>query len=240
VTRIAAPAVASLTVLLLARPAFALGVCDPDGHLCLQLDATSAQACDLTHKGELDPATCTADDADLRDEMARGGMPPMRALRLRFDEWQVYVTVVKHPEAPELPQEALEAHAQHLRAEMEKASGPVDVFAPPVLSRVHEVEVARFEREWVDGAARLQEIDAEVFSRDAMYMVTFQGIASPHIGAFADRTMATLDALPVKSDVRSGEAVTWGVRGLIVAAVIAVGLRWRGRRGGTPAGADRR
>jgi len=221
---------APLTVLLFASQALALGVCDPDGHFCLQLDATSARVCDVMQRGGLDSASCTAEDAELRDGMTRVGLPPMLALRLRFDEWQVYVTVVKHPAASELAQADLEGHAQQLRAAMEQASGPIEVFAPPVISRVHDVQVARYERQWVDGDDRLDEVDVEVFSRDALYMVSFQGIAGPHVAAFADSTIRTLDSLPARSSARSGEAVTWGVRGLIAAAVIAVGLRWMSRR----------
>jgi hypothetical protein len=69
------------TLTLAAAPAQALGLCDPDGHFCLQLDATSAITCDLTRLGGLDHSTCAPQDVATRDQMRA-----VRAAKEALDE----------------------------------------------------------------------------------------------------------------------------------------------------------
>jgi hypothetical protein len=212
-----------------AAPALALGLCDPRGHLCVQIDSASATVCDLTRLGGLDRRTCTAQDATLRDDLRTGKWPPFAAFVLRFDGGAMLVMASKQPARSELTEGELAAHAATIRAGVETTT-KVDSFAPPRLERVHDVQVVRFDSQWTAKGQAMEELDAEVLANDAAYMVSFQGPAGQPLAALAESAMATLDALPASRGAGPGEAIKWGLRGLFAALVITAGMVWLGRR----------
>jgi uncharacterized membrane protein len=106
----------------------------------------------------------------------------------------------------------------------------MDTFAPATLSRVRDVQVVRLGSEWVVDGTRHQAVFVEVRAQDASYWVYFEGLAGQDVAGFADAALATLDALPASSSRGPGEALTWLVRGLIAAVVLAVVGIWAGHR----------
>jgi len=225
-------------VVLVAQPALALGLCDPDGHFCIQVDATSATACDLTRPGGLDRHTCAAEDQAVRDRLRAGPVPPLRAFMLRFDSVFVLVAVSRLPAEPELADDELAARGSVIRANNER-SVKFDAFAPPQASRIHDVQVIRFDSQWTLDGKAVEEVNYEVHARDAMYVVGFFGARGQPLAAFADSAIATVDALPASRPTGAGEALRWLLRGLFAAVVLAGAFLWlRRRKGNGMASAD--
>jgi hypothetical protein len=235
--RIVGAVAAALGALLVARPAHAIGLCDPDGHFCVQVDATSAIACDLTRLGGLDPQTCRPEDQPVRERMRAASPQPFAALILRFDGWQVFLVVVRHPALPEIAESDLDAHAREVNAKMDTRQ-KADVVATPRLSRSHDVQTIRFDRQWSYEAQRLEEIDIEVRASDAAYIVSARGPVGPQLPAFAENVMSTLDAVPARRTNGPGEALTWLLRALLAAGAIAIAVVWLGRRKNRGVGAQ--
>ena len=142
--RRALPFAAGLAATLVTMPALATGLCDPEGHFCVQVDTTGATSCDLTRPGGLDPQTCTREDLALRDQVRAAQWPIFGALVLRFDGWNVMVGVAKRPPTPEMSAAEVDTHARRVRA-MAEASRKLDAFAPPRVSRIHDVQVIRLD-----------------------------------------------------------------------------------------------
>jgi hypothetical protein len=217
------------TLVLVAGPALALGLCDPKGHFCVQVDPASATVCDLTRLGGLDRRTCTAQDLALRDDLHGGKYPPFGAFVVRFESGAVLVMASKQPARSELTEGELAAHASTIRAGVESTT-KVDAFAPPRLERVHDVQVVRFDSQWTAKGQAMEEVDAEVLASDAAYMVSVQGPAGPSLMVLANNVIATLDALPASRAAGAGEALKWGLRGVFAALAITGVLVWLGRR----------
>jgi hypothetical protein len=233
-----AAAVAAL-VLALGRPAEAAGICDPQGHFCIQVDTTSARVCDVLAREGLDSDSCTPSDLELRKDLRRHDYQPLRALVLRFDDWKVFVAVLRHDAEPELAESEVGAHAASVRGSLERVRH-FDAFPPPTLARVHDVQTVRLDGQWTEGDDKLEEIDVEVRGRHALYVVTFLGDASPRLSAFADATIGTLDTVPMRSPQSAGDGLTWLLRGGILAAAVAALALWLGRRKGRGPGIDSR
>jgi hypothetical protein len=201
-------------------------------------DTTSAHVCDVLLPRGLDRSECDASDLALREALRHKDDVPLRALVVRFEDEQVLVEIDRHPPSPELTQATLPEHERWMRANLE-ASQRVDAFAPLRIVRVNGVQVVRFDSQRTAGDDKLETIGGEVRAQPATYTVLFQGTPGPRLVGFADHAMATVDALPVAPPTGAGEAVTWGLRGLAVAALV-VGIGWwvgrrRGRRGGIDA-----
>jgi hypothetical protein len=223
--------VAGVASILVATPAYATSLCDPDGHFCVQVDTTSAIACDLTTPGALDPRTCAREDLAIRDQVHAAQWPIFRALVLRFDDWNVVVGIAKHPAMPELSSTEIDAHAARVRA-MAEAAHKLEAFAPPRTSRIHDVQVIRFDSVWNEGDHRVEEIDMEVHASQGEYMVSFEGPPGPRQAAIADSVIATLDTVPAVRTNGPGDALTWILRACVAAGVIAGILVWVSRRKG--------
>jgi hypothetical protein len=115
---------------------------------------------------------------------------------------------------------------------MADASHKLDTFAPPRTSRVHDVQVIRFDSVWTEGDHRVEEIDMEVRASQGEYMVTFEGPPGPRQAAFADAVIATLDTVPVARTKGPAEALEWILRACVAAGVLAGILVWLSRRKG--------
>jgi hypothetical protein len=235
--RIAVALAFAVMTILVAAAAHADGLCDPDGHFCVQVDTTSAIACNLLRLGGLDAQTCRPEDLPVRERMRAANPHPFAARIFRFDGWQAFVVVVRHPALPELEEADLDAHAREVNAKMDKAQ-KADVVATPHLSRSHDVQTIRFARQWDYEGQRLEEIDVEVRASDAAYIVSARGPAGPQLSAFADSIMSTLDAVPASRTKGPGEALTWLLRAVLAAAAIAIAVVWLGRRKHRGAGAQ--
>jgi hypothetical protein len=240
--------VSAALVTLAARSAAATPLCDTAGHFCLQVDTTTATVCQPLRPGGLTVAKCLASDGDTRklakqvDEHTHGAVRMVDTLVVRFEEWTAHVTLFRRDAAPEVPdgaaREALQPFVQGY-AHAAKEGWLVEETAPPTLSRVNGVQVARLEERLssagVDGAILGHSVAFEVRTRDAAYVVKFDALETDaqRLVVLADATLATLDAVPVHSGAGPAEGLTWLLRGL-VAAVILVGLGWvvgRVRRG---------
>src|ERR1700733_1943927 len=99
-------------VVLLALPAraWATGVCDPDGHFCIQLDATSAHICDVLAPRGLDRTECDQSDIALREARRHKEDVPLRAIVVRFEDEQIFVEIGRPPPSPELEASQLAEH----------------------------------------------------------------------------------------------------------------------------------
>ncbi len=226
-------------LLLLARTATATGVCDPDGHFCIQIDATSAHVCDLLAPRGLDRSECEPSDLALRDTLRHEEPAPLRALVVRFEDEHVFVEIDKHPSTPELDESQLEEHGRWMRSNLE-ARQHLDTFAPLRMSRVHGVQTLRFDSQTTEGDQKLETIGVEVRAQPATYTVLFQGRPEGRLAALAEGAMTTIDALPMGRSTGAGDAVTWLLRGLAVAVVVVVIAWWVGRRRGRRPGIDAR
>jgi hypothetical protein len=209
--RRALPLAAALTATLIATPALATGLCDPDAHFCVQVDTTKAITCDLTRPGGLDPQTCTQEDATLRDQIRAAQWPIFRALVLRFDGWQAVVGVAKRPPTPELSNAEVDEHGKRVRA-MAEARRKLDSFAPPRMWHVDDVQVIRLDSVWTEGDHRFEEIAMEVHASQGVYGVSVQGPARPELSALADAVIGTLDTVPAGRSRPSSGAMMWFVR----------------------------
>jgi hypothetical protein len=225
-------AVAAAVVLSLAwsTSARAETVCDPGGHFCLHMDTTSASVCDLLRPGQLDPDACSVQDATRRETVRAWSPRPMRALTIRFDDWWVFATITRIDKGGELPESALDSAARRSRAGLEKQVDSVDSFAPPTIRRIHDLQTIWFDTRATAGGNQREQIDVEVRAADASYGITFHGPPGDRLHAFVENALSTLDAVPAKSSNGPGEAITWTLRALLIAAVIAVAGWWLGRR----------
>jgi hypothetical protein len=245
-------AAAALLVIALARRAAATGICDPVGHFCIQLDTTSARVCAPLRPGALATPDCEAVDAEVRASARRaaleggGGALVVDAIVARFDEWQAMVNVIRAPARPEAAGSGDAAvFWDQLAARLRPAGWLAEPVQAPSLSRVHDVQVVRSEARLssagIGGVMKACLVGFEVRARDASYVVLFQSSEehADRLRAFADQSMATLDALPMRNPTASGEGLAWLVRGVAVAGAI-VGIAWwigrrKGRRGGIDA-----
>jgi hypothetical protein len=225
-------AVAAVAILSLAwsTSARAESVCDPDGHFCIHIDTTSASVCDLLRPGTLNPDACSVQDATRREKVRAWSPRPMRVLTIRFDDWWVFATVTRIGKGGELPESALDSEASRTRAELEKQADSIDSFAPPTTRRINGVQTIWFDTLETAGGGKHEQIDVEVRAADASYDVSFHGPPGARLQAFADNALATLDALPAKPPHGPGEAITWTIRALLIAAVLAVAGWWLGKR----------
>lgn len=217
-----------------ASPALAEGVCDPDGHFCVQLDTTSASVCDLLRPGGLDPDQCSVVDAQRREALRKASLRTVRALMIRFDDFWVDAVVTKEPPLGERTQAEVEARAKEARERLSREAN-VDVSVDGTsVQRVRDVQVVRYLTRAPSEAGLAVVVD-DVYAADATYHVMLRGPEGARLGAFADAVTASIDAVPGRRAGGAGEAVTWLVRGLLVAVVlaaagIALGRR-KGRRG---------
>lgn len=220
---------------LAARDARAVGACDPEGHFCVQFDTTSASVCDLLRPGELDPDACSIRDV-ARRELVRGWKTrPFRALVIRFDDWWVFAMVTRIPVTGELAEGQLDAHAREVREHIGPHAWPIDTFAAPVMTRVHEVQAIRFDALGTVEGTPVEQVDVEVRAADASYDIAMQGPAGARLHAFADAATASIDAIPASRSTGPGTAISWLVRGLLIALVIAAAGWWIGKRRGRAA-----
>ena len=240
----------ALAALLATRSAWATGLCDPAGHFCVQIDTTSATVCTPLRPGGLTPATCAASDGDLRktaksmDEATRGAVHAVDGLVVRYDDLTMTVLLVRRAAEPEAGGDAGAREATSAWTRLLASARPSGWLAEevqsPTLSRVNGVQVARLETRLssagIGGAVVTRDLAYEVRTRDAAYLVTFDAndADAARLSSVADASMATLDALPVKSATSAGEGLLWLLRGVAAAAVL-VGLAWllgrrRGRR----------
>jgi hypothetical protein len=226
------------TILGLARPAAATGVCDPDGHFCIQVDTTSAHVCDVLATRGLDRTECQASDLELRDKLRHHDPPPVRALVIRYEDEQVFVEIDRHKALPELEESQLEEHARWMRSNVEERA--LDAFRPVRIVRVNGVQAVRFDWEWTENDTRFEVIGVEVRALPATYSVLFQGTPGTRLAGLAEAAIATIDALPMERATGPGEAVTWLLRALAVAAVLVGVAWWIGRRRGRRPGIDAR
>jgi hypothetical protein len=227
-----AAAAAALATLSTAATARAAGICDPAGHFCVQLDTTSASVCDLLRPGELDPATCSVQDAERRERARKDTPRPLRALTVRFDDWWVFAFVRRIDAGGEIGPDAIAVQARTVRGFIEQQATSVDDFAPPSVRRIHDVQTIWFDTSATQAGNHVEQIDVEVRAADSSYVVSFHGPPGARLHAFAESAMATLDALPAKSSQGAGEAITWIVRGVVIAAILAVVGWWITRKKG--------
>ena len=228
------------------------GICDPQGHFCIQLDTTSARVCAPLRPGGLNAADCEAVDADVRTAIRRvAGEGPrdgavVDLLVVRFDGWQALVTVIRAPVRPEAagPAEAA-AFWDRIAASLRPGGWLLEQAQAPSPTRVHDVQVirtaARMSSAGIGGVVRAHLVGFEVRARDASYLALFQSAEqdAARLAVFADQSVSTLDALPMRSPTASGEGLAWLLRALVLAALI-VGIAWwigrrKGRRGGIDA-----
>jgi hypothetical protein len=227
----------ALATLSTAPSAHAEGVCDPVGHFCIQMDTTSASVCDLLRPGALDPDTCSVQDAQRRERARKESPRPLRALTVRFDDWWVMASVKRVDASGEIGPDEIAAQARSGRASMEQQVDVLEDYAVPSVRRIHDVQTIWFDTLATRGGNRVEQIDVEVRAADAAYAVTFHGPAGARLHAFAEGALATLDALPAKPSQGAGEALTWIVRGLVVAVVLAVVGWWVASRSRSKRGA---
>ncbi len=206
------------------------GVCDPAGHFCVHIDTTSASVCDLLRPGGLDPDTCSMQDVERR-ERARASSPrPLRALTVRFDDWWTLTSVTRMDAGGEIGADVVASQGRRVRAAIEPQADSIDDFAAPSVRRIHEVQTIWFDTLAMHAGNRAEQIDVEVRAADATYDLAFYGPPGPRLHAFAENALATLDALPAKTPHGPGEAITWIVRGLVIAGILAVIGWWLGKR----------
>jgi hypothetical protein len=235
----------------------ATGLCDPGGHFCLHLDATSARVCTPLALETLDVAACDPGDGAIRDAARRMAVTTKGALRtvalaiVHADETTTVVMVMRRPAEPEVTgdagaQEAL-ARYRSAFASAAHAGWLVEDVAPPGLDRIHGVQVARIESRMstagIGGAIVARSVVYEVRAHDAAYLVAFDGDErdAAHVVAMADATMASLDTLPART--ASGgpaDALVWLLRALVAAVVLAAGFVLWGRRKGARRAMDPR
>lgn len=225
-------AIVALATLSTAATARAEGICDTAGHFCIQLDTTSASVCDLLRPGELDPNTCSVQDAERRERARQETPRPLRALTVRFDDWWVFAFVRRIGAGGEIGPDAIAAQARIVRGAIEQQTTTVDDFATPSVRRIRDVQTIWFDTSVTRAGNHGEELDVEVRAADASYVVTFHGPAGARLHAFAESAMATLDALPAQSSQGPGEAITWIVRALVIAVVLAVVGWWVTRKKG--------
>ena len=229
-SRLVAAAGIALAVFSTAASTRADGICDPAGHFCIHIDTTSASVCDLLRLGELDPATCSVQDITRR-ERARSESPrPMRALTVRFDDWWVLVMVTRVGASGEVGPNEIAATAQSFRTSLAREVDSIDGFAEPAVQRIHDVQTVWFDSQVTRNGGRAEEIDVEVRAADASYAISFHGPPGARLHAFAETALATLDTLPATASHGPGEAISWIVRGLVIAVVLAFAGWWIGKR----------
>ncbi|HEY3816780.1 MAG TPA: hypothetical protein VGL81_06405 [Polyangiaceae bacterium] len=176
----------ALLFTLTARPAAALGLCDPAGHFCVNVDDTSATVCTPLRPGGLTPATCAASDVDARQlakrmtEVSHGALHMLDWFVVRFDDWAAKIMLVRRAAEPEVADGgAREAMHEILRWLGSAPHGGVLVeeVTPPTLSRRNGVQVARLESRFstagIGGAVISRDVAFEIRARDAAYIVTF-------------------------------------------------------------------
>ncbi len=223
----------ALGVALVARPALAEGIFDPEGHFGFQIDTTSANVCNVREPGRLDPANCTQEDDAVRGKVRAHPPLPLRAVVVHYDDGAVLVSVARYEAQAELSPSGLQAHDRDIHARLAGAGMALDESMPPTLRRFHDVQVARFGGRWVSGGVALASVVEEVRARDATYWVYFESGAGRDLATYADAALSTLDALPATSGHGAGEALMWLVRGVMSAVGLAVGfLVVRRLRGG--------
>jgi hypothetical protein len=244
--------VLALLASLTTRAASAMPLCDPAGRFCIQVDTTSAIVCTPLRPGGLTTATCVAADADARklarrvDDAMHGAMRLVDSLVVRFDDWTVTVTLARRPAEPEVSGDGGAREATSAWTRLLEGARPAgwlaEEVAPPTLSRINGVQVARSETRMssagIGGAVTTRNITYDVRARDVDYLVMFDTDEreAARLTSMANTSLATLDALPVKSATGPGDALVWLLRG-VVAALVLVGLAWlvgrrKGRRGG--------
>jgi len=220
----------ALAILSTAVGTRAEGVCDAAGHFCFHIDTTSASVCDLLRPGDLDPDKCSVQDAQRR-ELARKDSPrPLRALTVRFDDWWVLMSVKRLDSSGEIGPDAIAEQARFVRASIEKQADSVDEFAPPSVRRIHDVQTIWFDTLGTRRGNPAEQIDVEVRAADGSYDISFFGVPGARLHTFAESALATLDTLPAKPSHGPGEAVSWIVRGLVIAVVLAALGLWLGKR----------
>lgn len=206
------------------------GVCDPAGHFCVHIDTTSASVCDLLRPGGLDPDTCSMQDVERRDRARAYSPRPLRALTVRFDDWWTLTSVRRTDAGGEIGADAVTTQGRLVRAAIEPQVDSIDDFAAPSVRRIHDVQTIWFDTLATRAGNRAEQIDVEVRAADATYDLTFYGPPGARLHAFAENALGTLDALPARASHGPGEAVTWMVRGLVVAAILALVGWWVGKR----------
>jgi hypothetical protein len=243
------PALFATAAFLVAARADAAGLCDPQGHLCLQLDTTSARVCTPLAPGGPGSAHCEPEDAETRDvarqieTMTHGTMKAVGLSVVRFDDWYTIVTLVRRAPEPEVggdggAREAMAIFARYF-ASSRPAGWKVEETQAPSLERVHDVQVARLEQRESGTGARgnvwaTRTVAFDVRTRDAAYVVTFDAsdADASRLERFADAAMATLDGLPVESAGNASDAIAWLVRGGVAALVlVGLGYLWGRRKG---------
>ncbi|HEX8790436.1 MAG TPA: hypothetical protein VF765_05750 [Polyangiaceae bacterium] len=165
-----------------------------------------------------------------RRERARTYSPrPLRALTVRFDDWWVMASVRRIDTGGEIGADALAAQGPVVRASIASQVDSIDDFASPSVRHIHDVQTIWFDTLASRGGNRSEQIDVEVRAADSAYDVTFYGPPGPRLHAFAENALATLDALPAKASHGPGEAITWIVRALVAAALLAAAGWWVGK-----------
>jgi hypothetical protein len=240
---------AAALVALAPRAAGAAGLCDPHGHFCIQLDTASARVCDpLKSDVHNDPA-CRGTDAQLRSIVRRLGVlshgtgRPADAMKVMFDDWTVVVVLLRGDAAPELTQEAAQREAativESIGRDRDGGGLPIEEVQPVALIRLHDVQAARLEcrlaATHAEDAMMMRNIFYDVRARDAQYSVVFiaRDRDAARLAALVERSMGTLDALPVKEATGgAADGLVWLLRAVVAAAVLAVGaVLWRRRKG---------
>lgn len=227
-------------VTLTAGSAAATGLCDTAGHFCLQVDTTTATVCTPLRPGGLTRANCDTSDVEMRkaakqmDEQTHGARRVVDVLVVRFEDWTARIMLVRRDAEPEVAdggaREALQPFT-HGFERAGKAGWLVEEVAPPTLSRINGVQVARLEERLssagIGGTMIDRSVAYEVRTRDAAYVVIFDAAEADarRLNAMAETAMSTLDALPMQSGAGPAEALTWLLRGL-VAAVVLIGVGW--------------
>ena len=219
----------ALAMLATGGSARADGVCDPVGHFCVHIDTTSASVCDLLRPGGLDPDTCSMQDVQRRERARTYSPRPLQALTVRFDDWWVMASVRRLDTSGEIGADAAAAQGPLVRASLASQVDSIDDFATPSVRRIHDVQTIWFDTLATRAGSRSEQIDVEVRAADAAYDVTFYGPPGERLHTFAENVLATLDALPAKASRGPGEAITWIVRGLVAAVILAAGGWWVGR-----------
>jgi hypothetical protein len=239
-------------VTLLAPLASAMGLCDPGGHFCLRLETTSARVCAPLRPAGLNATDCQPGDGELRENERRAAatrQPDVKVvdqLVVRFDEWSVMVTVARVGSVPEVEVDGAGAEMARVWKRTSDLVRKDGWMAEPVgtatLSRVGDVQVVRGEARsssaGVDGIVLLRTVGFEVRARDATYVVVFQSAEreAVRLGAYADAAMASIDAVPARSPAGAATSITWLLRGLLAAVVLAAVAVWMGRRRARGAG----
>lgn len=170
------------------------------------------------------------------DDGTRGAMRAVDALDVRFDNLNASITLIRRPAEPEAGGDAGAREAMHawtqLFADARSTGWLVEELQPPTLLRVNDVQVARLEMRLssagIGGTRIIRDIAYEVRTRDAAYVVTFDAAdaEAERLSALAASSIATLDALPVKSPTNAADASTWLLRGRGGGARPRGGLGW--------------